>query len=100
MLLRQFRAPLARMLSTSGGTGAAGEDQIRAKLQQALRPTRLTVTDTSGGCGSMYAIEIEAECFRGHSRVKQTQMVNALLREELKTMHGMRVLCTVPPAAD
>ncbi|KAI9479244.1 hypothetical protein LPJ79_002529 [Coemansia sp. RSA 1821] len=74
-----------------------GEQQIYTKLSRELRPTKLTVSDASGGCGSMYVVEIEAECFRGLTRVKQTKMVNNLLKEEIKDMHGMRVLCSVPP---
>ncbi|KAI8325530.1 bola-like protein, partial [Martensiomyces pterosporus] len=72
-----------------------GEKHIYEKLQAELTPTKLSVTDSSGGCGSMYVVEIEAECFRGLTRVKQTKMVNSLLKEELKEMHGMRVLCSV-----
>ncbi|KAJ2821549.1 hypothetical protein IWW50_004595 [Coemansia erecta] len=75
----------------------SGEQHIYDKLYGELRPTKLSVTDSSGGCGSMYVVEIEAECFRGLNRVKQTKMVNSLLKSELKDMHGMRVLCTVPP---
>ncbi|KAJ2162695.1 hypothetical protein GGF46_000420 [Coemansia sp. RSA 552] len=74
-----------------------GEQHIYDKLHQALNPTKLSVADTSGGCGSMYVVDIQAECFRGLSRVKQTQKVNGLLKEELKNMHGMRVLCSIPP---
>ncbi|KAJ1963341.1 hypothetical protein GGI12_002109 [Dipsacomyces acuminosporus] len=74
-----------------------GEKHIYNKLMDGLKPSKLSVTDSSGGCGSMYVVEIEAECFRGINRVKQTKMVNSLLKDELKEMHGMRVLCTVPP---
>ncbi|KAJ2499132.1 hypothetical protein GGH96_003792 [Coemansia sp. RSA 1972] len=74
-----------------------GEQHIYDKLHGELQPSKLSVTDSSGGCGSMYVVEIEAECFRGLNRVKQTKMVNGLLKSELKDMHGMRVLCTVPP---
>ncbi|KAJ1928033.1 hypothetical protein EC988_010192, partial [Linderina pennispora] len=77
--------------------GTDGEKHIFHKLNAGLSPTKLAVTDSSGGCGSMYVVEIEAECFRGLNRVKQTKMVNALLKDELKEMHGMRVLCSVPP---
>ncbi|KAJ2094833.1 hypothetical protein IW146_010624, partial [Coemansia sp. RSA 922] len=76
--------------------GTTGERHIFDRLRQELVPTKLAVTDSSGGCGSMYVVEIEAECFRGLTRVKQTKLVNALLKEELKEMHGMRVICTVP----
>ncbi|KAJ2690066.1 hypothetical protein IWW39_001032 [Coemansia spiralis] len=79
----------------SQSDGTAGERHIFDKLRE-LTPTKLAVTDSSGGCGSMYVVEIEAECFRGLTRVKQTKLVNALLKEELKEMHGMRVICSVP----
>ncbi|KAJ2410107.1 hypothetical protein GGI10_004583 [Coemansia sp. RSA 2530] len=74
----------------SQSDGTAGERHIFDKLRE-LTPTKLAVADSSGGCGSMYVVEIEAECFRGLTRVKQTKLVNALLKEELKEMHGMRV---------
>ncbi|KAI7823922.1 bola protein [Kickxella alabastrina] len=74
----------------------SGEQHIYEKLHRELKPTKLTVKDSSGGCGSMYVVEIEAECFRGKNRVNQTKMVNGLLKEELKEMHGLRVLCSVP----
>ncbi|KAJ2470505.1 hypothetical protein GGI02_002886 [Coemansia sp. RSA 2322] len=89
-LLRPALCPRRLFSST------AGEQRIYDKLQRELGPTKLAVTDSSGGCGSMYVVEIEAECFRGLSRVKQTKLVNALLKEEIRDMHGMRVLCSVP----
>ncbi|KAJ1671754.1 hypothetical protein GGF44_003414 [Coemansia sp. RSA 1694] len=102
LLLRQPTAApaLRRLLTTSDGlSGTGGERHIFDKLQSGLSPSRLAVTDSSGGCGSMYVVEIEAECFRGLTRVKQTKLVNALLKDELKEMHGMRVICTVPAQA-
>ncbi|KAJ2910133.1 hypothetical protein GGI21_001181 [Coemansia aciculifera] len=96
LLLRRRNDPI-RLLTTSDGlVGTAGERLLFDKLQGGLSPSKLAVTDSSGGCGSMYVVEIEAERFRGLTRVKQTQLVNALLKEELKEMHGMRVICTVP----
>ncbi|KAJ1819650.1 hypothetical protein LPJ75_001139 [Coemansia sp. RSA 2598] len=93
----QMAAILRRRYSEQPSLGTDGEKHIFDKLQRELSPTKLTVKDASGGCGSMYVVEIEAECFRGKSRVNQTKMVNSLLKQELKDMHGMRVLCTVPP---
>ncbi|KAJ2232418.1 hypothetical protein IWW45_004983 [Coemansia sp. RSA 485] len=87
---------VCRLYSAQPSFGTNGEKHIYEKLHRELSPTKLTVTDSSGGCGSMYVVEIEAECFRGKSRVGQTKMVNSLLKEELKDMHGMRVLCSVP----
>ncbi|KAJ2799775.1 hypothetical protein H4R20_004302 [Coemansia guatemalensis] len=87
-----------RRVSDAPRSATDGERHIYNKLLQGLSPTKLAVTDSSGGCGSMYVVEVEAECFRNISRVKQTMMVNRLLKDELKEMHGMRVLCSVPPA--
>ncbi|KAJ2752761.1 hypothetical protein GGI19_003609 [Coemansia pectinata] len=93
LLQRTTAVSCRRLLTTieSQSTGTTGERHIFDRLRQELAPTKLAVTDSSGGCGSMYVVEIEAECFRGLTRVKQTKLVNALLKEELKEMHGMRV---------
>ncbi|KAJ2094637.1 hypothetical protein GGI09_005293, partial [Coemansia sp. S100] len=99
LLLQRTTAVSCRRLLTTlenQSNGTTGERHIFDRLRQELAPTKLAVTDSSGGCGSMYVVEIEAECFRGLTRVKQTKLVNALLKEELKEMHGMRVICTVP----
>ncbi|KAJ1848863.1 hypothetical protein IWW55_006204 [Coemansia sp. RSA 2706] len=90
---------MARRLLTDAShpSMSSGEQHLHDKLQRELQPTNLKVADVSGGCGSMYVVEVEAECFRGLSRVKQTKLVNSLLKDEIKDMHGMRVLCSVPP---
>lgn len=40
----------------------------------------------------MYAIDIAASKFQGTSIVKQHRMVNEILKEEIKGMHGLQVL--------
>ncbi|KAL9543636.1 hypothetical protein MBANPS3_008023 [Mucor bainieri] len=69
----------------------AGEKHIYEKLSQALAPHKLRVADVSGGCGSMYAIDIAAAKFEGTSIVKQHRMVNDVLKEEIKGMHGLQL---------
>lgn len=39
----------------------------------------------------MYAIDIAAAKFEGTSIVKQHRMVNDILKEEIKGMHGLQV---------
>jgi stress-induced morphogen len=39
----------------------------------------------------MYAIDIAAKKFEGTSIVKQHRMVNDVLKEEIKGMHGLQV---------
>lgn len=45
----------------------------------------------SGGCGSFYAIEISSAKFKGLGMVKQQKLVNEVLKDELKEIHGIQV---------
>ncbi|KAI1430542.1 bola-like protein [Xylaria sp. CBS 124048] len=76
------------------------ESAIWDKLKAAFNPTYLVVQDISGGCGSMYGIEIESEAFRNHNMLKQQRMVNAILADEMKTWHGIQLRTKVPSEAD
>ncbi|KAI1631560.1 hypothetical protein F4809DRAFT_646279 [Biscogniauxia mediterranea] len=55
------------------------ESDIWDALVAEFSPTELTVQDISGGCGSMYGIEIASDKFRGVNMLKQQRMVNAVL---------------------
>jgi stress-induced morphogen len=46
---------------------------------------------TAGGCGSFFAISVESDKFKGMSRIKQHQLVNKILADEVKTWHGVQV---------
>ncbi|KAI1213296.1 bola-like protein [Annulohypoxylon truncatum] len=72
------------------------ESAIWDKLTAEFAPTELTVQDISGGCGSMYAIEIASEKFRGTNMLKQQRMVNAVLGEQMKNWHGVQLRTKVP----
>ncbi len=50
----------------------------------AFSPTELSVRDVSGGCGSMYSIDIASARFRGANMLKQQRMVNAELADLVK----------------
>lgn len=39
----------------------------------------------------MYAIDIASKAFEGLSTVKQHRMVNEILKDEIKDMHGLQV---------
>jgi stress-induced morphogen len=71
-------------------------DILRSKLTGPV--THLLVQDISGGCGSMYAIEVTAEDFRGKTMLKQQRMVNAALGDVIKEWHGVQIRTTVPEA--
>lgn len=78
-----------RMVRSIAYSGAdVGERGLFEKLNDALQPAKLQVRDVSGGCGSMYAIEVASSKFAGLSVIKQQRMVNEILKEEIKAMHG------------
>ncbi|KAI0455464.1 bola-like protein [Xylaria acuta] len=72
------------------------ESAIWDKLTAEFAPTELLVQDISGGCGSMYGIEIASEKFRGANMLKQQRMVNAVLGDEMKGWHGVQLRTRTP----
>ncbi|KAL7791574.1 bola protein [Trichoderma ceciliae] len=73
------------------------ESTIAALLSSKLNPTSLLVQDISGGCGSMYAIDITSPAFRGLNMLKQQRLVNAALGDLVKEWHGVQIKTRVPP---
>lgn len=59
-------------------------------------PTQLLVQDISGGCGSMYGIDISSEKFRGLNMLKQQRLVNAALGDLVKEWHGVQLKTRAP----
>ena len=72
------------------------EREIWDILHREFKPTRLDVQDISGGCGSMYGIEVVSERFRGLNMLKQQRLVNEVLGEEIKGWHGVQLRTSVP----
>lgn len=73
-----------------------GEAKIYTLVQSSLSPTKLEVQDVSGGCGSMYALDIVSEKFAGLTVIKQHRLVNQVLKEEIKGWHGMQLKTRAP----
>ncbi|TAQ87881.1 hypothetical protein B7494_g3791 [Chlorociboria aeruginascens] len=69
---------------------------VYTKLSQAFSPTALEVQDISGGCGSMYSINIKSAQFEGLGILKQQRLVNEVLKEEVKGWHGVQLRTGVP----
>jgi len=67
------------------------EKAIFQKLSEAFKPLALEVQDVSGGCGSMYAVAITSERFKGLSVIKQHRLVNEILGEDIKSWHGIQL---------
>ncbi|KAI0802377.1 bola-like protein [Xylaria sp. FL0064] len=108
---KETRLPRTLRYSTSSNTGTNppdaalpekpdylndAESAIWDKLVAGFSPTELMVQDISGGCGSMYGIEITSEKFRGIGMLKQQRMVNAVLGEEMKNWHGVQLRTRAP----
>ncbi|KAM3067996.1 hypothetical protein ACMFMG_011045 [Clarireedia jacksonii] len=72
------------------------ERRIWDKLNTELQPERLSVQDVSGGCGSMYAIDVVSRQFKGMNMLKQQRLVNKVLGEEIKGWHGMQLSTKAP----
>ncbi|GAM90698.1 hypothetical protein ANO11243_087430 [Dothideomycetidae sp. 11243] len=74
----------------------SAEADIFATLSSGLTPTALEVQDISGGCGSMYALSVTSEKFRGLSTVKRHRLVNEVLKGRVEKWHGLQVRCYLP----
>ncbi|GJD05332.1 bolA-like protein [Colletotrichum higginsianum] len=74
----------------------AAESTIWDKLVAEFAPSELFVQDVSGGCGSMYAIDITSTKFKGANMLKQQRMVNAVLGDMLKQWHGVQLRTKAP----
>ncbi|KAI9872532.1 MAG: hypothetical protein M1830_001513 [Pleopsidium flavum] len=68
-----------------------GERLVFDKLKKELGPSKLEVQDISGGCGSMYAIDVVSSKFKGLSMIKQHRLVNQVLEGEIKGWHGVQL---------
>lgn len=86
--------------SSSSNSGSSPEpannlDPYEKKLYEILTeefsPEFLDVRDVSGGCGSMFYINIVTDKFNGLPLVKQHQAVNQALKEEIPKWHGLQL---------
>lgn len=67
------------------------ERLIFDKLSKELSPSSITVNDVSGGCGSMFSIDVTSDRFKGLSMVKQHKLVNEILKDDIKRWHGLQL---------
>mmetsp|Transcript_66899 Transcript_66899/g.118871 ORF Transcript_66899/g.118871 Transcript_66899/m.118871 type:complete len:124 (+) Transcript_66899:118-489(+) len=87
-----------RSLSTAAAAGEY-EAEVAQRLQQALGATACEVVDRSGGCGQSFVIKIEAEQFRGKSRIQQQRLVQHAIKEDIAKWHAVTIQTSVPPQA-
>lgn len=67
------------------------EIMITKKLQDALSPKLVKVQDISGGCGSMFSINVTSDKFNTLTTVKQHKMINEILKEDIPRWHGLQL---------
>ncbi|KAG0351605.1 hypothetical protein BG005_008907 [Podila minutissima] len=91
------RATWSIVSSTPPASLNEGEKHLYSKLFEKFQPSKLVVEDISGGCGSMYQVEVVSPSFKDLSMVKQHRMVNDALKEEIKGMHGIRLTTKASP---
>ncbi|KAL7800621.1 bola protein [Trichoderma afarasin] len=96
--LQKYSSPSSNeQLEEQEADMSPAEASIAAILAEKLNPTSLLVQDISGGCGSMYAIDITSPVFKGLNMLKQQRMVNAALGDLVKEWHGVQIRTRVPP---
>ena len=67
---------------------------ITTKLQAApaLAAPLVNVTDISAGCGSFFRVEVTSSAFKDKMMLQQHRMINEVLREEIKQIHGLTII--------
>ncbi|XP_043937748.1 bolA-like protein 3 [Protopterus annectens] len=88
---------LSNFLRRHSSSLTNGEVRLSQILKENFpRAESVKVLDISGGCGAMYEIHVISEEFKGKRIVQQHQMINQALKDEIKSMHGLRIFTSVP----
>ncbi|XP_076547781.1 bolA-like protein 2 [Osmia lignaria lignaria] len=64
------------------------ESYIKDKLIKELNASHVEVIDQSDGCGAKFSVVIVSDVFDGKPLLQRHRLVNAVLEEELKTIHA------------
>ncbi|CAK9442194.1 uncharacterized protein LODBEIA_P59370 [Lodderomyces beijingensis] len=93
--VRKLQSSFARQRFNSSSAGRPQMGEYESKIYDILKsefdPTKLSVQDVSGGCGSMFAISVESPKFKGLPMIKQHRLVNEKLKDEIKKWHGLQL---------
>ncbi|XP_006645075.1 protein BOLA2 [Oryza brachyantha] len=76
--------------------GVTKED-VEAAITSSLSPSHLAVTDTSGGCGASYEIEVVSEKFEGKRLLERHRMVNTALAPHMAEIHAVSIKKALTP---
>ncbi|CAK7208844.1 hypothetical protein SCUCBS95973_000248 [Sporothrix curviconia] len=72
------------------------EQYLVSALRAKLQAETVEVTDVSGGCGQAFTAIIVSPQFTGLNSLKRHRLVNAALREEIKSIHAWSAKCHTP----
>ena len=94
-ILRKVALPLqlTKLYSTTTEASKKMVELLKARFPLAKE---VEVVDISHGCGAMYEINVASVEFKGLSVVKQHRLINEILKEQIKDMHGLRIQTSVP----
>lgn len=73
---RRMTATRAMTRAMASASGTDAERAMHSALTAQLEAVHVAVKDVSGGCGSMFDVEVVSPQFIGQTRVKQHRMVN------------------------
>ncbi|EFP80601.2 uncharacterized protein PGTG_06557 [Puccinia graminis f. sp. tritici CRL 75-36-700-3] len=91
--------PLDSSASSADQTPVS-EASISAKLARKLpQAVKLRVEDVSGGCGSFFVVEVVDQTFEGLSMLKQHQLINRTLADDIDRIHGLQVRLLDPSSS-
>eukprot|EP01025_Chloroclados_australasicus_P065149 TRINITY_DN8833_c0_g3_i1.p2 TRINITY_DN8833_c0_g3~~TRINITY_DN8833_c0_g3_i1.p2 ORF type:complete len:114 (-),score=10.65 TRINITY_DN8833_c0_g3_i1:670-1011(-) len=76
------------------------ELEVEQKLRQNLDIIDIKAKDISGGCGTMFSIQVEANDFKGKNTVQQHAMIYKVFKKELADQwHGVELSTKAPSTA-
>lgn len=91
LMSEQEKEILQKLLKEFPGGSVAVQD-VSGKSKAMIANLKPVLSCSSaGGCGTFFAISVESDKFQGLSRIKQHQLVNKVLADEVKTWHGVQV---------
>ncbi|ORX38370.1 bola protein [Kockovaella imperatae] len=73
-----------------GGTGSTMsiDKRLEEKLRSNLKIDHFDIVDTSGNCGSSFAITVVSPDFAKRMTLARHKMVNQILADEIKALHA------------
>lgn len=85
------------MASTEEGhTSLSMQTRIEEKLRGGIQLDHFEITDTSGNCGSSFAVVIVSPAFAKKMTLARHKLVNQLLADEISQLHAFSQTTLTP----